>query len=261
MRAKDLMEELLGWSPQSIPDTVDTCKAGDPEREIHRVAFCFIATPEVIRKAAQWGADLLITHEPTYYDHQDEICGREGDPVISVKKRMMEQSGMVLWRFHDHLHARLPDGIVEGELKKLGWKGSYDGRFGFILEEARTPRCIARQLEKAWGVSHIRMIGAVDAQIKNISLLIGAPGKERMMQALFGQTELLIGGEVCEWMCGEYARDAAQLGMRKAILICGHAGSERAGMEHVKDLVEQTHGELCCAYFESGETYQKQENL
>ncbi len=255
MRARELMAELLGWAAERIPDTVDTCKAGDPGREVRKVAVCFIATPEVIRGAAQWGADLLITHEPTYYEHHDSVEGREEDPVISAKKKLVRQSGMVIWRFHDHLHARMPDGIVEGELEKLDWKGDYDGRFGFLLEQKLTPRQIKAQLEEKWGARQIRMVGAADAPVSKLSLLIGAPGKEAMMQALAGETELLIGGEVCEWMCGEYARDAAQLGLTKAILICGHVGSERAGMEHVCRLIQRAHPELCCQYFECGEVY------
>lgn len=256
MRADELMAELLDWSEQGIANTVDTCKAGDPEREVKKVATCFIATPEVIQNAAAWGADLLITHEPTYYEHYDNLAGREGDPVILAKQRLIEQSGMTLWRFHDHLHGRLPDGIIEGELARLGWQGDYDGRFAFTLAEKQTPRQIMAQLEEKWGIAHIRMVGAADTPVSKISLLIGCPGEQMMMQALMGGTELLIGGEVCEWMCGEYARDAAQMGFAKAILICGHAGSERAGMEHVRMLIEKAHPELSCMYFECGEVYE-----
>ena len=67
MKASELMEELLGWAEQKICPTVDTCKAGDPKKQVKRVGTCFIATPNVIARAAAWGADLLITHEPTYY--------------------------------------------------------------------------------------------------------------------------------------------------------------------------------------------------
>ena len=42
----------------------------------------------------------------------------------------------------------------------------------------------------------------------------------------------------------------------KAILICGHVGSERAGMEHVRMLIEKAHPELSCMYFECGEVYE-----
>ncbi len=259
MKASELMEELLGWAEQKICPTVDTCKAGDPKKQVKRVGTCFIATPNVIARAAAWGADLLITHEPTYYDHWDEQEGREQERVRSIKKTLIEQSGMVLWRWHDHLHERMPDGIIEGQLKALGWKGAYDGRFEFLLEEAQSPRQIKAQLEEKWGAEHIRMVGAVDAPVKKIAMLIGCPGEERMMRVLEGDAELLIGGEVCEWKCGEYVRDAAQLGLKKAILICGHVASERAGMEHACRLIEQAHPELCCQYFECGEIYQSDE--
>jgi len=38
MRADELMAELLGWSEEKIENTVDTCKAGDPGREVKKVA-------------------------------------------------------------------------------------------------------------------------------------------------------------------------------------------------------------------------------
>lgn len=46
------------------------------------------------------------------------------------------------------------------------------------------------------------------------------------------------------------------MGFAKAILICGHAGSERAGMEHVRDLIEKAYPDLACMYFECGEVYE-----
>ena len=65
MKAKERMQELYAAAGAPVADTVDTLKAGDPERELHKVATCFIATPEVLRAAHARGADLLITHEPS----------------------------------------------------------------------------------------------------------------------------------------------------------------------------------------------------
>ena len=44
MKARELMEELFARADEPVQDTVDTCKAGDPERALRRVATCFIAT-------------------------------------------------------------------------------------------------------------------------------------------------------------------------------------------------------------------------
>ena len=56
-------------------------------------------------------------------------------------------------------------------------------------------------------------------------------------------------------MLGEYARDAAQLGYKKAPIIMGHIGSERDGMIYVADLLKETIPELDVRYIECGEVY------
>ena len=39
---------------------------------------CHRATPEVIREAAARGANLIITHEPTFFTHADGLAWLEG---------------------------------------------------------------------------------------------------------------------------------------------------------------------------------------
>ena len=54
------------------PDTVDTVKIGDPTQPLTGIVTTFLATVEVIEQAAQLGANLIITHEPIFYNHRDE---------------------------------------------------------------------------------------------------------------------------------------------------------------------------------------------
>lgn len=51
------------WSDQ----TVDTFKAGDPDTSVPGVATTFLATYDVLQRAAASGKNLVITHEPTFY--------------------------------------------------------------------------------------------------------------------------------------------------------------------------------------------------
>jgi len=67
--------------------------------------------------------------------------------------------------------------------------------------------------------------------------------------------EILLTGEACEWSLGEYARDASQLGYKKALIIMGHVGSERDGMRYVADVLRERHPELEIRYLECGEVY------
>ena len=49
--------------------TVDTFKAGDPETPVKGIALTMMATLDVLQRAAAAGQNLVITHEPTFYDH------------------------------------------------------------------------------------------------------------------------------------------------------------------------------------------------
>ena len=76
-----------------------------------------------------------------------------------------------------------------------------------------------------------------------------------MFEELSGWADVVLTGEACEWRLGEYARDAAQLGFAKAMLILGHCGSERDGMRYIAGLLKDAVPALDVRYFESGEVY------
>ena len=108
-------------------DTVDTFKAGNPDVPVTGVAVTMMATLDVLQRAAAAGDNLIITHEPTFFDHldkADQLPEKGEDPVLAEKRLFIEKHGLVVWRFHDHWHARNPDGIETGMVHALGWKNS-----------------------------------------------------------------------------------------------------------------------------------------
>ena len=70
-------------------------------------------TVDIIRQASAWGAELLIVHEPIYYNHYDE---HSDDPFECEKRKLIEESGLTIYRFHDHPHCTDPDIITSGEI-------------------------------------------------------------------------------------------------------------------------------------------------
>jgi putative NIF3 family GTP cyclohydrolase 1 type 2 len=86
MKAKDIMREVItpGWLDVHSSWTVDCLKIGDPECEVKKIATTLTATPDVIKAVGEWGEDLLIVHEPTFYNHVDEF---DGGSRLSVMKR------------------------------------------------------------------------------------------------------------------------------------------------------------------------------
>lgn len=257
MKAYEIMDTLFSVADMSnFAATCDTLKCGSAEREVSKAAVTMFATPEVIMQANEWGADMLIVHEPTYYNHFDE---HSDDPVEVKKRRLLESTGMTVYRYHDHPHVALPDMISIGMFEALGLKGEYereeDGLIRFHLESSITPRELSALMQKRLEIKHPRMVGSVDEPCTVLSGKFGSPGGISS-ELRSDKSEIILVGEVCEWAHCEYARDAAQLGYRKALIVMGHIPSERNGMIYIADILKEKCPDIEVKYLESGEVFE-----
>lgn len=255
MKAFELIEEItfLGHAPEK---TCDTVKMGDIRKEISKVAVCMIPTVDIIRKANEWGADMMIVHEPIFYDHWDNA---KGDPVTAAKQKLLEKGGMIIYRYHDHMHFRENDEITEGELYYLGLKGSIEKVSDTVcsimtLEEPVSALELAKLIEQKLGLAHVRISGAVNKKSTRVALCFGATGS---VHRILSETDaqIALAGEICEWKDAEYARDAAALGMNKSLIVMGHVGSERDGMRLLAHRLQKKHTDVEIKYFECDEVY------
>ena len=110
------------------------------------------------------------------------------------------------------------------------------------------------------GLRHVRIAGAADALCTEISGMFGTPGglAEELRNP---ECQILLVGEACEWALAEYARDAAQLGHTKALIVMSHIGSERDGMRYTVDLMRERLPQLETEYFECEEVYTYTDDL
>lgn len=67
-RLAELVELLHGWYPPQTAVDWDAVglTAGDPEADVSRVLLAIDPVLPVAREAAEWGADLLLTHHPLF---------------------------------------------------------------------------------------------------------------------------------------------------------------------------------------------------
>ena len=215
-------------------ETVDTFKAGDPDTPVTGIAVTMMATMDVLQRAAARGDNLIITHEPTFYDHTDVPQGMsESDAVRKEKSDYIAQHGLVVWRFHDHWHERKPDGIMLGMVKALGWENYQSAKddYIFTLPEMSLGK-LAAEVAKKLDSPVVRVVGDAEMKVTKIAFSPGAGGAEGEIKALEREdVEVLMVGETREWETVEYAADAASEGRRKALIVIGHVPSEQAGME------------------------------
>src|SRR6267378_4580619 len=104
--------------------TVDTFKDGDSTTRVTGVAVTMMATFEVLQRAAAAGANLVITHEPTFYDHFDrlDVLENEHDALTAAKRAFIREHRMVVVRMHDHWHQRRPEPMSTSLARVLGWQ-------------------------------------------------------------------------------------------------------------------------------------------
>jgi putative NIF3 family GTP cyclohydrolase 1 type 2 len=217
-------------------ETVDTFKAGDPDTKVTGIAVTMMATFDVLQRTAASGANLIITHEPTFYNHLDdlkEIPQKENDAVLAEKLAFIKEHHLVVWRFHDHWHRRTPDGIEAGMTHALGWEAFQDkqNQYLFTIPETSLEK-LAADLKARLELHSMRVVGDPQMKVTRVALSPGSAGMQREIGALEKpDIQLLITGESREWETVEYAADAVSEKKNKALIVLGHIPSEQAGME------------------------------
>jgi hypothetical protein len=90
--------------------------------EVTKIATTFMATVDVIHRAAEAGVNLIITHEPTWFTGMDGTDWLAEDEVYRAKKALIEPDNIAIWRFHDHMHMAKEDGIFAALSRR--WVGT-----------------------------------------------------------------------------------------------------------------------------------------
>src|ERR1700676_1260598 len=85
-------------------ETVDRIVAGNAEVQVRGIATTMMATLDVIQRAVAAGKNMVITHEPTFWLHQDTTTGLEQDATYQFKADFLKKNNMAVFRFHDHWH-------------------------------------------------------------------------------------------------------------------------------------------------------------
>jgi putative NIF3 family GTP cyclohydrolase 1 type 2 len=212
-------------------NTVDTIKAGSPETPVKGIATTMMATFDVMKRASSAGLNFVITHEPTFYNHEDQSKDFSADPTWQAKDEFIRKIGMAIMRFHDHWHSMRPDGIATGMAEELGWKPVGPGGRRFQFDNVRLAD-LASEMKKKLGAKTVRVVGDPELRVKSAAANWGYANLQGGMRGLAGEADVLIIGEAREWEVVEYAADTVTAGRKKGLIVLGHIASEQAGMKY-----------------------------
>lgn len=240
------------WSSQ----TVDNIKAGDSTVRVTGIATTFMATLEVLKKAKAAGCNFIITHEPTFYSHTDDLTIHSGDPIQEEKLKYIQDNGLVVWRFHDHLHRTNPDMVYEGVLAKLGWKSYPMAQWHILDIPKKSLKNIVTEIGEKMNAKTMRIIGDPNLMVSHVGLVLGAAGSGAHFAMLqHKECELLIVGESNEWETVPYVQDAINEGQHRALIVMGHADSEEAGMMYCRDWLKKFYPRMKIDFIPAGNPY------
>jgi putative NIF3 family GTP cyclohydrolase 1 type 2 len=214
--------------------TVDRILAGDADTVVRGIAVTMMATLDVLQRAVAAGKNMIITHEPTFYLHQDTTEEIQNDPTLNYKLDFIRKNNIAVFRFHDHWHARHPDGIAIGMMQQLGWEKNVDPndpkRFLFSGEPLAQ---FCQGLQSRLNDRTMRIVGKPALPVKRVAASWGAADRLTTIP-LFARADVdvLVVGEAREWELVEYAQDSITAGNQKALVILGHVVSEQGGMKY-----------------------------
>jgi putative NIF3 family GTP cyclohydrolase 1 type 2 len=224
----------IPWRAQ----TVDNLIAGTADTPVKGIATTMMATLDVLQRAAAAGKNMVITHESTFFSHQDRVDQFQQDATYKYKLDFLNKNQLAVFHFHDHLHGLKPiDGVAKGMMRELGWEQYNDpANFRLYKFPGTTLAKLAKELQTKLRIRTMRVVGDPNLMIKNAfaswgncSLQPGVPFLARP------DVDVLIIGETHEWELVEYAQDMIASGQKKALIVLGHVVSEQAGMKFCAD--------------------------
>ena len=268
MKAREVIDAIEKAAPRPMtPFAMNFTHFGDEEREVKKIVTTFMVTAEVARKAAEWGADMIVTHEPTFpFARPGDEAGAKWlaeDPVVNGKKKILADAGIVVWQFHDGMHAARPDMIYVGWNELMGWR-SYNvpGPNNHIYHIPKTTLGeLVALLKEKLDMPSIRIIGDPSIPVERVGVLVGGgstglgdpnmPAKTIQYENL----DTLICGEIVEYGICEYVRDGVQLGLNRSAIMIGHERTEEWGMKVLPRWLKRILPEMEITFIEAGEPF------
>lgn len=249
--------------------TRDQVLYGSTEQTCTGIVTTIWASSEVIQKAHELGANLIICHEALFWnhgDHQDWLEDLQIETFLE-KKQLLDDYGITVWRHHDYAHSgRLingqdTDAIFYGLAKILGWQDKIIGDTSLpLLYEIPelTAQELAEHLMDKLNLTGVRLIGNRNTRVKKVKIPMHVFGdaNEDIRQIEQEGIDAILPMEMVDFSLAEYIKDASLLGKNKVAICIGHFNLEEAGMAAmVDDLREITKQAIPVHFVPAGDTY------
>lgn len=249
---KDLYGYLRNLKAVEEP-SVDRIIFGDPEMKIEKIATCWMPYFDVLKEAKKQGANVIVTHEPTFYAHHDELSGaseysrtpkarKAYEEMVEKKRAWLEENHMAVIRCHDVLDTVEGFGIPYALAEFLGLKNRvYQSEYYHVYEVApiSAKQIMAQFLEKfkTIGQESFQFYGDEERVVTKIGIGTGCMTDPLMELETGADFFLSVNDTVRTWVQCAFSRDT---GIPLAVI--DHGAAEETGVRKLSEKLARESG-------------------
>lgn len=224
----------------ALENTVDTLKAGSRDMKVTGIVTAMFPTVKVIKKAVSLGANFIVCHEPTFYNHTDDVSWLQDDEVYRTKADLLKDNNIAVWRNHDYIHRLVPDPVTTSLVAQLDWKQYQQTSNTFLINPNLSLGQLIKNIKEKLDLEKVRYVGELGQLCSNVLLMPGAAGGRSQIMAIeHYKPDVLVCGEIAEWETAEYVRDAVSEGRALGLIVLGHIASEEGGSVYMMNWLKQ----------------------
>ncbi len=243
MKVKDLLDLL--WSLMAEPCVKSEREIkdnglnfGNPEEEVKAIAVAWKPTIDVIEKAHELGANILIVHEALLYDYSPHIVGDNYVLAIKANRERVERLvkyGINVIRFHTPWDDA-KDGNNDTLLKLFGLKlvEKYPCVRVGELEKPMKAKELALLVKEKLKAPNVIFVGDENKLVKRVTVIAGAGAKGvNFVDFAIERSDALISGDS--------TADTRDLAYESGFILIdpGHQYLEQAGMESLANKLKE----------------------
>ncbi len=255
MKASEVMDHFrqvgtwVNWS-----HTCDRFLHGDPERDVNGIAVAWICSNAALRKAAEKGLNLFISHEPGFYGRY------EGKALVQAmaekKKALIDECGITVMRCHDTWDRMPKVGIPDAWADFLGFETEerpVESYYKICLMEETTVEEAARrvlQRVKTLGVESVNIFGDPRKRVRRMAVGTGAITNLAVMYEL-NPDFMLVSEDGLGMATGAHWADD----MAMPLIVVSHTTAELPGMMALARYLSERFPEIPVEYLDVGFSY------
>ena len=241
MLCKEIIQVIEATYPRNAALDFDNVGllAGRSEKEVNRVYLALDATDEIITRAVEAGADMLVTHHPLIFSPLKKVTDED---FVSRRVMRLIQNDISYYAMHTNYDvlgmAELAEKILDIRdtqvLDVTGADGEREEGIGRIVRlerEMSLEECCVYVKHKL-NLGSIKVFGDMNRRVRTLAVSPGS-GKSAIKPAIQKGADVLVTGDI-----GHHdGIDAVEQGL--AVIDAGHYGTEYIFIDDMKRFFAQ----------------------